>query len=347
MVFLSLSARVLINVEALNMVESVGNVSRHRRATIIIPQGDRYVKVQVPAISGESLAHAYQEALVHIANEVYEGKAPICQWCARGEFFKEMDNAHSIPEARDALEKAKEDEDKVLSFEEEVVKRCLVEDLGGFLRAERPPARRTSRFQVGYMVPCPDSYTSSVLESQFHVRHAISESVKGAGERAAQMIYYVEVGSALYGLAFNMDFDGIGKTSMVAIKEVVPFDEKAKRVKVALGALLMLLSSSNFGAKLTRFLPLIREVKSVCVALSDPIPFTVIPPSASSFISDTANKSGAFTEALKSIGVAETVKMYAYSTETEVPQQISSYRNVESLFKELVNDVETILSKKR
>jgi len=35
----SLTLRVLVNNEALNMAESVGNVTRHRRAPIVIASG--------------------------------------------------------------------------------------------------------------------------------------------------------------------------------------------------------------------------------------------------------------------------------------------------------------------
>ena len=69
--FLSISARLLVNVEALNMVESVGNVVRHRRAPIIVPSQDKneYVLVYTPVISGENLANAYQRWLAQLAKQ--------------------------------------------------------------------------------------------------------------------------------------------------------------------------------------------------------------------------------------------------------------------------------------
>ena len=33
--FISLSARVVVNAEAMNMVEAIGNVVRHRKATLV------------------------------------------------------------------------------------------------------------------------------------------------------------------------------------------------------------------------------------------------------------------------------------------------------------------------
>lgn len=330
--FVSLAARLLVNVEALNMVEAIGNVSRHRRATIIVHgPGGGYRKVEVPCVSGESLAHAYQVALVEAAEAIYarEGvKVPVCEWCARGEFFKSMDDAHTMPQVRETIKGLKGAE-QAHTFEREVVRNCLVEDVGGFLRAERPPVKRTSRLQVGYMLPAADAIAVTALDTQFHVRHAPTEAVRGE-ERAAQMIYYVETGSAVYGLCLNLDVDGIGKTSMVKVEQVVDDAERLRRVKASLAALLALLSTKAFGAKRSRFLPLI-EVKSVVTAISSPMPFTVEPPNYASFIEATKNKAERFLAAMKRLGVEEEVSLYAFSVETEVPEGVERATSVEEL----------------
>jgi len=338
--FVSLAARLLVNVEALNMVEAIGNVTRHRRATVIIhePSGG-YRKVEVPCVSGESLAHAYQVALVEAARAIYakEGvEVPVCEWCARGEFFKSMDDAHTMSHVREAIKGLKGAE-QAHTFEREVIRSCLVEDLGGFLRAERPPVKRTSRFQVGYMLPTADAIATTALDTQFHVRHAPTEAVRGE-ERAAQMIYYVETGSAVYGLCFNLDVDGIGKTSMVEVEEVVDRAERLRRVGASLGALLALLSTKAFGAKRSRFLPLI-EVRSVLAAVSSPVAFTVEPPSYVDFIEATKSKAERFLAAMKRLGIDEEVSLYAFSKEAEVPEGVERADSVEELIDKLAAKV--------
>jgi Uncharacterized protein predicted to be involved in DNA repair len=65
--FLSVSLRYLVNVESLNGVESVGNISRHRVAPVVLPVGKGYAVKYVPVVSGESIAHAYQSILVEEA----------------------------------------------------------------------------------------------------------------------------------------------------------------------------------------------------------------------------------------------------------------------------------------
>lgn len=337
MTYISISARLLVDVEALNMVESVGNVTRHRRATIILDTPEGYRKVEVPAVSGEMIAHGYQESLVRVAEEIYGGNPPVCKWCKRGELFKEMDKKHMVEEAA-KLEG--EGEEYAHNFEVAVIKNCLVEDIGGFLKAERPPVRRTSRFQVGYMTPTKDAIQASSLESQFHVRHAPSEPARSEGERAAQMIYYVEVGSALYGLTFNLDLDGISYTSLVKRELAVTEEERSKRVRTALGALIDLFSGSGYGAKKTRFLPII-EVKSFTAALSHPMPFTTLPPTTKHYIEDTAKKVKTFTQAYSRVGVKERVKIYAFSTEVEVPKDpnVEQVKSLEEALNRIIEDV--------
>jgi len=338
--FVSLAARLLVNVEALNMVEAIGNVTRHRRATVIIHEPDGgYRKVEVPCVSGESLAHAYQVALVEAAKAIYakEGAAvPVCEWCARGEFFKSMDDSHTMPQVKAAIKGLKGAE-QAHAFEREVIRGCFVEDLGGFLRAERPPVKRTSRFQVGYMLPTADTIAATSLDTQFHVRHAPTEAVRGE-ERAAQMIYYVETGSAIYGLCLNLDVDGIGKTSMVKVEEVVEKAERLRRVRASLAALLALLSTKAFGAKRSRFLPLI-EVRSVVAAVSSPVAFTVEPPSYASFIETTRSKAEKFLAAMKKLGIDEEVSLYAFSKEVEVPEGMERADSAEELLDKLASKV--------
>ncbi len=62
--FLSLSARVVVNAEAMNMVETIGNVVRHRKAALVYRvregQNERYEIRTVPVASGEVLRHAVQ-----------------------------------------------------------------------------------------------------------------------------------------------------------------------------------------------------------------------------------------------------------------------------------------------
>ena len=72
--FLSVGVRFEANVEALNMVETAGNYGKHRRVPYLIERDGKLKTVYVPALSGESLAHAYQE---HLVREVLSLNLPV------------------------------------------------------------------------------------------------------------------------------------------------------------------------------------------------------------------------------------------------------------------------------
>jgi len=345
MVYVSLGARVLVNVEALNMVESIGNVTRHRRATIVHKRGDEYVIRVVPAVSGESLAHAYQSWVTDLANR--EG-LPLCDHCARCEFLKHCDSklfgrkdweqALALPlQEFDTYQKSKENSKKTPSlddfvdylvskhpsyarvikekvpriysivkvrnryrlaydphlFEKEIVANCVVEDIGGFLFPGATPVKRTSRFLVGYMIPAFDAIEKCAIEPQFHVRHSPSQAL--GTQAQAQMIYYVEIGSAPYVFSFGIDLNGIGKTSMLKVEDAVGKEEKVRRVEVALRALGLMLDNRLFGAKLPRFNPVTRY-EVVLAAVSKDLPFMVSTPATKEFVFDTLKRMEKFTK---------------------------------------------------
>jgi len=78
-------ARFLINIEALNSVESLGNFTKHRSAPLIIKTDTGYVMRQKPVLSGEMLGHAYQVALVDISKKM---GLPLGKYSSSYEFLK-------------------------------------------------------------------------------------------------------------------------------------------------------------------------------------------------------------------------------------------------------------------
>ncbi len=161
---------MVVNVEAMNMVEAIGNVVRHRKAAHVcrVREGrnERYEIRAVPVVSGEALRHV--KALAEVAEGV---GLPVCSWCRRGEFVK-----HGV--VLDEFFRDVEGEGGVASFEEAagrsterlILGSCIVEDVGGFLRA---PEEGASVLGVGYLVPAVEG--GRVLcgfAVQFHVRRA-------------------------------------------------------------------------------------------------------------------------------------------------------------------------------
>ncbi|MEM3449916.1 MAG: type I-A CRISPR-associated protein Cas7/Csa2 [Nitrososphaerota archaeon] len=311
--FLSLSLRLLINVESLNGVESIGNLSRHRTVPIVVKEeGQGYVIRFVPAISGESIAHAYQELLVKFALEV---GLNVGKYSRQMEFLKFTDE-NILKE--EGIEPPKDLED-IRRAEADIIHKDIVADIGGFLYAGDYPIKRTSRFQVGYMIPAQENISATALEAQFHVRHVPSEMKKGkAGETRAQIPYNIEVGSAVYTLTFNLDLDGISRVSTRFGKESKNENELEKerpqRIKIAMRALTEMLSSLQYGAKRTRFLPNVEPLSAVA-AYSEKSVFIVSPGNFKNFIKTTQKRSQDYQNAISKIDKKPMIKIICFDKE--------------------------------
>ena len=327
-VWVSLAWRALVNVEALNMAESVGNYVKHRRAPLAFydEASGCYVVKYVPVVSGESLAHAYQ---VWLAEEAGNAGLSVCRLCAKGELVKH--GARVVLQEEKLPMPGRGEVVKAAQLEEQLVRQCVVEDVCGFLVPTDIPVKRTSLFYIGYMVPAYDSVRAAVTDPQFHVRHA--PSLIGRGEEfpeTGQALYYVEVASAVYTASAALDLTGIGRTSTFNVKDVVDAGEKLKRAEVAVKSLYYLLAGM-FGAKRTRFQPNYRLLSAVA-AVSKGAPFNVNPGHSRGYVKETATRVKSFAELTGS-----TVELFAYSAEegVEVPANVSQAASPEDLVSKL------------
>jgi len=279
--FLSISFRLLINIESLNSIESIGNLVRHRSAPIVVKDRKEYSVRFVPVISGEAIGHGYQRQLAEVASGM---NLPLTEESKRGEFLKFADDAllerYGIP--------VPDSEAKIRSTEVEILLKDVVCDVGGFMYAGDYPVKRTSRFQVGYMIPALEDVKAAALEAQFHVRHAPSSM------KQYQAPYNVEVGSAVYTFTFNLDLAGIGVPSTEfgdkSPKEQELANQRNDRVKASLVALASFITSMPYGAKKSRFLPNV-EYLSAIAAYSKDVTFIVSPGNSKNFIKDTVDRS--------------------------------------------------------
>ena len=325
-VWVSLAWRALVNVEALNMAESVGNYVKHRRAPLAFydEASGCYVVKYVPVISGESLAHAYQ---VWLAEEASNAGLSVCGLCRKGELVKH--GARVVLQDEKLPTPGRGEVDKAAQLEELLIKNCVVEDVCGFLVPTDIPVKRTSLFYVGYMVPAHDSVRAAVMDPQFHVRHA--PSLIGKGEEfpeTGQALYYVEVASAVYTASAALDLTGIGRASTFSVRDVVGRDEKLKRAEAAVKSLYYLLVGM-FGAKRTRFMPNYRLLSAVA-AVSKGAPFNVNPGHSRGFVKETFERVGKFAELTGS-----SVEVFAYAREegVEVPGEVKPAGSPEEFVK--------------
>lgn len=297
-VFVSIRGRVIVNVEALNMTESVGNYVKRRRVPVISPT--TYATYFVPAISGESIAHGYQEVLAKKADQ-----DTVCNLCKQGIFLKSTTS--------DVIKKSFNVQDGVQwlksvignditpdniheALEKAIISRCIVEDVGGFMYAERTfdginvgSFRRTSCFSTGYMIPVKEAIENVVIEPQLHTRFV--QGMPHEWQERYQVPYYVEISSAPYVFSFDLDTKYIGRLTFSYEKVGKPAineEECEKRIEVALESLKHFLIEMMFGAKKTRFLPVI-DWESIVIAISNDT-WTTPSPSPANYIINTLNK---------------------------------------------------------
>jgi len=271
-IWISLSMRTKVSNEALNMVEAVGNYIRRRRAPIPVLRGNEYVVVYAPAISGETIAHAWQEWIAYIAQS--KG-LPVCNKCAQGYFIKRGDAMGRI-----------QDPD---AYEADAIKSCIVEDVGGFLAPTEPPVKRTSRIYTGYAIPSLMDLEASAIEPQMHARHAPPAEMIRGGQVKPQMLYTVETASAVYAFQFSVDISGIGRQSYASRKLVVSLTEKKSRVETVIEALYQIAAQGMMGAKRTRFDPHY-AVLSAVASVSVGIAFNATPAHSEDYVVQTAER---------------------------------------------------------
>jgi CRISPR-associated protein Csa2 len=328
-VYLSMSVRVLANVEALNAVESLGNIIRHRKATIVIPRSvgtsRRLELVSVPVISGEALRHGYQCTLANLAS--VSGK-PVCTFCSTCEFVK-----HGVRPLIERFEpqlyNAISAKSTLAEKERVIMENCVVEDVGGFLIPLEPPVRRTSRLYISYMIPSlADLKFSS--EVQFHTRGAPQannlvdlmrkEKERVREEERPQSIYYVESSSAVYTFSATLDLSGISVTSNCdksdggkLVCEKLDSGERLERARLAILALAELVKGGVFGGKQSSYRPHWIPL-SVVVSISRPLRFMTAPAHKHEYVRETyelASRNATLLkggEGLKSIGLRQGIE---------------------------------------
>lgn len=288
--FVSIGLRFKVEVEALNMAESVGNYARHRTAPVVVVEYEdgkvrSYRITMAPAVSGQSIAYGYMAALVKLA---LERGLPLSNQAKEyekiGGFFKRAD-------------------DTKLSYDDRV-KTCVVEDITGFMvaqgvsgqtrqrKADKTPQshtlevaqgesdqkgvmlRRTSPVMFSYLVPDGTS-ARGVVMPQLHVRYNLLNPEQ-------QIPFQVEAGTAIYTHGVAIDVERIGRLQAGYVQ-----DRKA-RVELAFDALKFLYGGLLFGAKKARYLPIFEPLGGVA-AVSEK-PFVVTPPRFRDYVQENVKR---------------------------------------------------------
>ncbi len=283
--FLSLTLRVIVNLESLNMAESVGNVTRHRKAPVIVKIKDGgYRMVYVPVISGMTLAHHYQR---HLATAAASMNLPVTRMSLLGYFMKFADDKiiqNYYPEVSGNVSKSKPCES-----EEAILRACTVADIGGFLYTDGG-VKRTSRFSFTYLAPVLEALEEGAagVLPQLHTRYT-----PGARE-GEQALYYVDTGSALYTMTYTLEASKIARLetcpALGVDRDDLGHDERVKRFEAAYKALVAMLGNMAFGAKRSRSQPHWVIDSVIIVSGVGLTPFIPTPGHYNNYMEDTINR---------------------------------------------------------
>ena len=294
--YLAVTARLLVNLESLNMAESVGNVTKHRKAPVVFEaEGGSYRLVYVPVVSGMSLAHHYQKLLARAAKSA---GLNVSAMSLEGYFLKYASDdiiKSYYPEVSGRVGKDK----SPCENERVIVEADVVADVGGFLYTDGV-VKRTSRFSFSYMMPALEALKATGVYPQLHVRY--TPNPKEEGEQA---LIYVDNASALYTLTYILEASEVSVLNVCRALGEEPDDlgaeERLKRVKASVEALVAMLGNMAFGAKRSRSLPQWRIQSLVAVASRGIAPFTPTPGHYASYIEDTVKRLEAQRRAIEGL----------------------------------------------
>jgi CRISPR-associated protein Cst2 len=275
--FVTFAVKIQLNVHDLNNEAVAGNVTDIRIMEFLDENGKRQ---EAPAVSGRMLKHWHYEAIRKLC---YEKNLPLCDSCKIGEPVRPAiitnDNKLSHQEAID-------------EGAEEVIQKCSICDIHGFLAAIGTTSeRRSSRAMFSWLMP--------VLIEDFHIpsKQVIHSRVKSGKDfkeedLTSQMPFNKSYASGIYAFVSALDVDRIGLVELnLGGTNPNPYavdnNGRKDRIKVAIEAYRFMLSG-QIGASLSHAIPHVNPIE-LLVGYSEkgPLPFPVSP-MYSDYISKTA-----------------------------------------------------------
>ncbi len=242
MVFVRGTFRVILNVHSLNTEGAVGNYNPLTKAYLVGRSGNTWDIVEANVVSGNMLKHWHARSTAELAKSL--GLA-LCDDCKRGVFYRTRLRVTS---------------------EEDMLKKCVIDDLHGFLCTETT-VKRESLIKVSFIVPVEEKIFNVTTITHNRV---VTEKT-GAIAREGMMPFKSEYASGLYAFAIAMDLKYVGIPLANPTTPALSKDERIKRAKLAIQALGSILHG-EIGAKQARAFPITKPVEAFVVISKKPIP---------------------------------------------------------------------------
>jgi len=300
--FLTVVAKLIVNVHDMNNEGSIGQTTEIRMIRMVGENGKELP--EAPAVSGRMMKHWHLAYM--LKEELNQKKPTLCNKCKDWKPDRQSD-------AKD---------------ESGGIKNCIICDVHGFLSTAKvqSPPRRSSCISFSWLLPIIGGYSSvkQVIHSRVEPSEISQEEVTSPAEteedlsgdqaaeetderKTAQMIFYKNYASSVYGFVCSIDLDRIGKSLSGTIDFKDNGAEVKRRRQMAVKALLPMVMGA-FGASQSHALPHTKCL-GVLAALSDnttPLPNLVSPIYSNGF-SESINMLKAFNNKVKYWGYGEPV----------------------------------------
>lgn len=268
--FLTLAAKLIVNVHDMNNEGSIGQTTDIRTIRMVDETGKELG--EAPAVSGRMMKHWHMAYML-----------------------REELNQSSHPLLCDKCKEWKPDRQSDASDETSGVSSCVICDTHGFLSTAKvqAPPRRSSCVSFSWLLSImgTDTPSKQVIHSRVepsgNAQEEVSEPAASGDEpqedvaeevkrKTAQMIFYKNYASSIYAFICSIDLDRIGKPLIGSTLSDV--NEIKRRRRMAVTALMPMIMGA-FGASQSHALPHAKCL-GVLAALSDnttPIPNLISP----------------------------------------------------------------------
>ena len=260
----SIAARATLSAHALNNEGTINNAQMERQVNVV-KDGE---VVTVNAVSGDVLKHGFVDHLRALALSM-NGTLPVCSSCQRGD----PNRINEDPQFQEALKGI--DKSNSARVVDEVVRRCVIDDLGGLLVTQgNRNAPRRSVAQFGWLLGVPDHVRT---QRYTHIKLALNAAGEDSdGSNRGQNLFTRPASSGQYAFVTQVALNRIGYNDISA-RYVLDTGQRAQRARAALEALYLTLAAPT-GAQRNTQLPHLQGASGVvCFAFGSVPPVLYSP----------------------------------------------------------------------